>query len=255
MTPSFDAETDDIADELEGAAAANPRRATARPAPAQTRGRQRAARATDASVVAKAAEVFVDEDPTLSVAEAARLLGRDRTRVYALLRSGDLVAAEADDDLAGPGPLRIDRSSVERWLVAGCYGGRPLSARNAWALIGLACGDQPFSDKCVGLLEYAEELSRTRARLARERLVDLAPRLRRRATLIVRRIPKHLRVELEQDAALVRPGESGVSLRRGSRVPENASRLPERPVAANLRCMRHPVLPPPPGRCSRSARR
>ena len=30
---------------------------------------------------------------TLSVAEAARLLGRDRTRIYALLRSGDLVAA------------------------------------------------------------------------------------------------------------------------------------------------------------------
>ncbi|MBV9547078.1 MAG: hypothetical protein JOY61_22140, partial [Chloroflexi bacterium] len=31
---------------------------------------------------------FDDDDPTVSVAEAARLLGRDRTRVYALLRSG-----------------------------------------------------------------------------------------------------------------------------------------------------------------------
>jgi enterochelin esterase-like enzyme len=61
--------------------------------------------------------VFVDDDPTLSVAEAARLLGRDRTRVYALLRSGDMVAAEADDDGAS-GPLRIDRSSLERWLYA-----------------------------------------------------------------------------------------------------------------------------------------
>ncbi|MBV9601316.1 MAG: helix-turn-helix domain-containing protein [Chloroflexi bacterium] len=109
--------------------------------------------------------MFVDEDPTLSVAEAARLLGRDRTRVYALLRSGDLMAAEADDEGGGPGPLRIDRSSVERWLVAGGDGGRPLSPRNAWALIGLASGDQPFSEQCVGLLEHAEELSRTRARL------------------------------------------------------------------------------------------
>ena len=37
-----------------------------------------------------------DDDPTVSVAEAAQLLGRDRTRVYALLRSGDLVAAPMD---------------------------------------------------------------------------------------------------------------------------------------------------------------
>ena len=98
--------------------------------------------------------MFVDEDPTLSVAEAAKLLGRDRTRVYALLRTGDLVAAESDNDGGGAGPLRIDRSSIERWLVAGGDGGRPLSARNAWALIGLASGDQSFSEKCVGLLEH-----------------------------------------------------------------------------------------------------
>ena len=35
---------------------------------------------------------------SMSVAEAARLLGRDRTRVYALPRSGDLVAADPDAD-------------------------------------------------------------------------------------------------------------------------------------------------------------
>jgi len=124
-----------------------------------------------------------------------------------LLRSGDLVAAEADDDGAS-GPLRIDRSSLERWMVAGGDGGRPLSPRNAWALIGLASGEQPFSETCVGLLEHAEELSRTRARLAREKLVDLAPRLRWRATLIVRQVPTDLRVSLEQDAAVVRTGVS-----------------------------------------------
>src|ERR687884_600588 len=90
-----------------------------------------------------------------------------------------------------PGPMRIVRSSLERWLVAGGSRGGALSPRNAWALIGLASGDQPFSERCVGLLERAEELSRTRGRLARgESLVDLAPRLRRRATLMVRQVPR-----------------------------------------------------------------
>src|SRR5438270_8193338 len=153
---------------------------------------------------------FADDDRTLSVAEAAQLLGRDRTRVYALLRSGDLVAAADDED--GAGPVRIVRASVERWLVTGGAAGAPLSPRNAWALIGLASGDQPFSERCLGLLERAEELSRTRARLARrESLVDLAPRLRRRATLIVRHLPRGLREALERDAALVRTGASAAA--------------------------------------------
>jgi segregation and condensation protein B len=153
---------------------------------------------------------FIDEDPTLSVAEAAKLLGRDRTRVYALLRAGDLVAAEPDDGSAYR-PLRIDRSSVERWLVAGGDGGRPLSPRNAWALIGLASGDQPFSDRCLSLLEHPEELSRARARLARGSLIDLAGRLRRRATLVVRQLPDELRTALDQDTALVRTGASAAA--------------------------------------------
>jgi chromosome segregation and condensation protein ScpB len=58
----------------------------------------------------------------------------------------------------------------------------------------------------VGLLERNEELSRTRARLARETLIDLAPRLRRRATLLVRSMPTALREALEADAGLVRTG-------------------------------------------------
>jgi hypothetical protein len=153
---------------------------------------------------------FADDDPTVSVAEAARMLRRDRTRVYALLRSGDLVPAPDDED--GGGPVRILRASVERWLVAGGAGGAPLSPRNAWALIGLASGEQPFSDRCLGLLERAEELSRTRARLARgESLVDLAPRLRRRATLIVRHLPRDLFQMLEIDAALVRTDASAAA--------------------------------------------
>jgi Helix-turn-helix domain len=63
---------------------------------------------------------------TLSVREAAELLGRDRTRVYALVRSGDLVAVTDPSD---PDPdqtaLRLDRASVERWAVAGGSRGSP----------------------------------------------------------------------------------------------------------------------------------
>jgi Helix-turn-helix domain len=152
---------------------------------------------------------FDNDEQTVSVAEAARRLGRDRTRVYALLRSGDLVATPCSPDEEEPGPVRIVRSSLERWLVAGGARGGPLTPRNAWALIGLASGDQAFSERCLGLLERAEELSRTRARLARgESLVDLAPRLRRRATLVVRQLPRGLRQALEQDAAVVRSGAS-----------------------------------------------
>jgi segregation and condensation protein B len=151
----------------------------------------------------------VRDTDTVSVAEAARLLGRDRTRIYALLRSGDLVAAPVDED--GAGPVRVVRASLERWLVAGGARGGPLSPCNAWALIGLASGDQPFSERCLGLLERAEEISRTRARLARENLVELVPRLRRRAALVVRHLPRALRRALEHDAALVHTGASAAA--------------------------------------------
>jgi len=63
---------------------------------------------------------------TLSVREAAELLGRDRTRVYALVRSG-VLAAMADPDDRDEHALRIDRSSVERWAVAGGSRGGPLT--------------------------------------------------------------------------------------------------------------------------------
>src|ERR1700687_3753412 len=88
---------------------------------------------------------------SLSVGEAAELLGRDRTRVYALLRSGDLVAAPGTD--GDDQALRIDRSSVERGPVAGGSRGGPLTPRNAWAIIGLASGDEALAQRCLGLLE------------------------------------------------------------------------------------------------------
>jgi hypothetical protein len=73
--------------------------------------------------------------------------------------------------------VHVVRASLERWLVAGGARGGPLSAQNAWALIGLASGDQAFSERCLGLLERPEEVSRARTRLSRgESLVELAPR-------------------------------------------------------------------------------
>lgn len=42
------------------------------------------------AAAAEAAPAEAEDEQVVSVAEAARLLGRDRTRVYALLRSGDL---------------------------------------------------------------------------------------------------------------------------------------------------------------------
>jgi len=124
---------------------------------------------------------------TLSVREAATLLGRDRTRVYALIRSGDL--AVVPDGAADSTSLRIDRSSVERWAAAGGSSGRPLTAGHAWALIALASGDAALRDRCLGLLE-------------------LAPRLRRRASVTVLHLPPPLLTALDRDASLVRTGVS-----------------------------------------------
>jgi hypothetical protein len=73
----------------------------------------------DTHVEADASRVEAEDEQTVGVAEAAQLLGRDRTRIYALLRSGDLVAAAAGNDDSAAGPVRIERSSLERWLVAG----------------------------------------------------------------------------------------------------------------------------------------
>jgi hypothetical protein len=115
------------------------------------------------------------------------------------------VRPDQDDDL---GPLRIDRASLERWLVAGGSQGGPLSARNAWAVVGLASGDQVLSAQCLGLLERPEDLSRTRSRLARQGLLELAPRLRRRASPLVLRLPAQLAEALDHDATPVRTGLS-----------------------------------------------
>ncbi|MBV9602076.1 MAG: helix-turn-helix domain-containing protein, partial [Chloroflexi bacterium] len=141
----------------------------------------------------------------LSVRQAASLLGRHRTRVYELVRSGDLVAEQT------AGGLRVERTSLERWLVAGGTPGGPLSAPNAWASIGLASGDAFLSQRTLGLLARAEDASRARARLTSQTLLELAPRLRRRATLHVQHVPPDVLTTLERDASLVRSGASAAA--------------------------------------------
>ena len=141
---------------------------------------------------------------TLSVHEAAELLRRDRTRIYALVRSGDLVGVPDADG----GTLRIERSSLERWQVAGGSRGSPQTPRNAWAIVGLSSGDDALCERTLGLLPRVEDASRARARLASQSLLELVPRLRRRATLAVLHVPAHVFAALEKDAALVRTGAS-----------------------------------------------
>jgi len=154
---------------------------------------------------ASAAELAPRTDAWLSVPEAARVLGRHRTRVYELVRSGDLVAEQTH------GGLRVERSSLERWLVAGGTPGGPLSAPNAWAVIGLASGDVSLCQRTLGLLARAEDASRARARSASQTLLELAPRLRRRATLHVQHVPPDVLTTLERDASLVRSGASAAA--------------------------------------------
>ena len=114
------------------------------------------------------------------------------------------IRGEVDDGVnAVPGD-----ANLERWLVTGGSQGGPLAFRNTWAVIGLASGDPAFSDRCVGLLERPEDISRARSRLAKQGLPELAPRLRRRASPLVLRLPPPLAAALEQDASLVLTGLS-----------------------------------------------
>jgi segregation and condensation protein B len=145
----------------------------------------------------------------LSVREAAQLLGRHRTRVYELVRSGDLVA---DGGLDGEiGGLRIERGSLERWLVAGGTPGGPLTSRNAWAIVGLIGGDDALCERTLGLLPRPEDVSRARARVASQSLLELAPRLRRRAMLCILHVPASVFEQLQREASLLRTGLSAAA--------------------------------------------
>jgi len=138
----------------------------------------------------------------VSVAEAARQLGLDRSRIYALVRAGELDART--DPQAG---LRIAAASLERRRALGEIAGSPLSAVNAWLLIALASGDPLFEAQVTDTVRPAM-VPRLRARLEQEGLLALAPRLRRRAVLRQLTVASARAAELATDPALVRTGPS-----------------------------------------------
>jgi segregation and condensation protein B len=107
------------------------------------------------------------------VAEAARRLGVGRARIYQLLEAGAL-------DSVGTQPLRITLDSLEQRLHLAPTAGAPLASLGAWAVLALASGDAAFLRHVAGLLSDPDR-SRARARLQRQRLVELSPRLRGRA--------------------------------------------------------------------------
>ena len=74
---------------------------------------------------------------TLSPAEAARRLGVTRSRIYALVRQGEL------DDI-GAETLRVTLDSVQRRLAANAPVGEPIKPLDAWAILALASSDAAF---------------------------------------------------------------------------------------------------------------
>jgi segregation and condensation protein B len=144
-------------------------------------------------------------DGWLSVPEAARRLKLDRSRVYALVRSGELQGS--NDPVAG---LRIDPASVERRRGLGEVAGSPLTHANAWLAIALASGDPLFEAHVVDQVRPAM-LPRIRARLDQDGLLRLAPRLRSRAVLHQLTVSKARAAELATDPALIRSGASAAA--------------------------------------------
>jgi len=135
-------------------------------------------------------------------------------------------------------------SSVERRAVASGQRqarGRLLTPRNAWAVIGLASGDERLRERTLGLLERSDAVSRARARWNARSLLELAPRLRRRASATIVQVPGALLAELLRDASLVR---TGASVARAYRWHELRERGPcaldayARPEAAKVLMLR-----------------
>jgi len=112
---------------------------------------------------------------TLTPVEAAHRLGVTRSRVYALVRQGQL------DDVGGE-TLRVTVDSVERRLVASPSTGEPIGALGAWAILALASHDAAFRTHVAGRLSDSDR-SRAKVRLEQRGLLDLAPRLRARAVV------------------------------------------------------------------------
>jgi len=106
--------------------------------------------------------------PLISVPDAADALGLSPARVRLLAANGGLPAQKIG------GRWLVERNGVEKRRARGSAGGRPFEPRNAWAVLGLASGDEVDG---VGPVVR----SRLRRALALESLGSLALRLERRA--------------------------------------------------------------------------
>jgi len=112
---------------------------------------------------------------TLTPVEAAHQLGVMRSRIYALVRQGQL------DDV-GDETLRVTIDSVERRLAASPPVGEPIGALGAWAILALASHDAAFRTHVAGRLSDSDR-SRAKIRLEQRGLLEVAPRLRARAVV------------------------------------------------------------------------
>jgi excisionase family DNA binding protein len=112
----------------------------------------------------------------ISVPDAARALELSSARVRMLAANGDLPAEKVG------GRWLVERAGVERRRRRGAPGGRRFAPHNAWAVLGLASGEEP-----LGLDPVVR--SRLRRALSLEGLGALAPRLERRA--VVSRFSAH----------------------------------------------------------------
>jgi Helix-turn-helix domain len=106
--------------------------------------------------------------PLISVPDAADALGLSPARVRLLAANGGLPAQKIG------GRWLVERNGVEKRRSRGSAGGRPFAPRNAWAVLGLASGDE---------VDGVDPVVRSRLRraLALEGLGSLALRLERRA--------------------------------------------------------------------------
>jgi hypothetical protein len=106
--------------------------------------------------------------PLISVPDAADALGLSPARVRLLAANGGLPAQKIG------GRWLVERNGVEKRRSRGSAGGRPFAARNAWAMLSLASGED---------VDQIDSVTRSRLRrlLSFEGLSSLAPRLERRA--------------------------------------------------------------------------
>jgi excisionase family DNA binding protein len=134
-------------------------------------------------------------DQPVPIPEAAQLLGVSADRARALAVSGQLPALKLGDRWF------VERAALEQRLRRGVLEGRRFSPRNAWALLLLASGEQ------VGEIDPSVR-SRLKRALARDGLVDLAPRLTDRAAPQSFRSHPGEIAHLLEDPDLIRSGIS-----------------------------------------------